>query len=123
MATLPPLPEDKLWDLINQHTEKFRPIEERLWEMIRIPPVRWQEHHYGGQTGGFWAVAVFGQQVIWYNEIEEGFNLSNFHRYGEIAEYWCDQLNLDDVVVRLTHALQTGGPAYVSRMGPPQSLE
>ena len=57
-------------------------------------PKKWQQHPYGDQGGGFWAVAILGRTVIWYNDIEEGFNVSAYSQYGEIGVYWCNQDSL-----------------------------
>ena len=49
-----------------------------LWNVIEVEPVKWRQHPYGDQGGGFWVVAVVGRTVIWYNDIEEGFNRSTY---------------------------------------------
>ncbi len=36
---------------------------------------------------GFWAVAILGNQVLWYNHVEQGFNVSLFSSYGCIDKY------------------------------------
>jgi hypothetical protein len=36
---------------------------------------------------GFWAVATMGDQVLWYNHVEQGFNVSLFSSYGCIDNY------------------------------------
>ena len=33
-------------------------------------------------------------ESIWYNDIEEGFNVSTFEEYGTIKELWCNQSEL-----------------------------
>jgi hypothetical protein len=67
--------------------------QRQFFEQIRIPPARWRQHPWGDEGGGFWAVAVFRGCVVWYNDIEEGFNVSSFETNGEIPrnEYWCQQ--------------------------------
>ena len=40
-------------------------------------------------------VAVVGQECVWYNDIEEGFNISRFEEFGRIADYWCNQTELE----------------------------
>lgn len=77
----------------------------RLWKLISIKPEKWQEKKYGEEGGGFWVVAIFGQRVMWYNDIEEGFNTSRYHQYGLIDEYWCDQLTLHEAIVTMMHNL------------------
>ncbi|WP_027386493.1 hypothetical protein [Chryseobacterium gregarium] len=60
-----------------------------FWESVKIKPVKWNEKEYGTEGGGFWIVAIFSGKVIWYNDIEEGFNISEFEKLGEISEYGC----------------------------------
>jgi hypothetical protein len=59
-------------------------------------PAKWCLASWGDQGGGFWAVAVHMNRVLWYNDIEDGFNVSRFEVHGEIArdEYWCNQGSL-----------------------------
>ncbi len=56
-------------------------------------PVKWQLHPWGDDGGGFWVVGVLGDRVVWFNDIEGGFNVSTFEREGEIPEdqYFCNQ--------------------------------
>jgi hypothetical protein len=53
--------------------------------------------------GGFWAVAVDDDRVLWYNDVEDGFNVSRFARRGEIPrdEYWCNQSSLRQMLPAL----------------------
>ena len=62
-----------------------------FWKTIKIVPEKWSEKEYGQEGGGFWVVAIFDDKVIWYNDIEEGFNISEFEKFGEIKEYCCEQ--------------------------------
>jgi hypothetical protein len=61
------------------------------WERIRIEPEKWRCSPWGDETGGFWAVAIDGARVLWFNDIEEGFNWSRYSTRGAIGEYLCDQ--------------------------------
>ncbi|RWW99989.1 hypothetical protein [Flavobacterium cerinum] len=62
-----------------------------FWEQIKIEPEKWQELLYGNDGGGFWVVAIFGEKVIWYNDIEEGFNISDYDTPNYILEYGTEQ--------------------------------
>jgi hypothetical protein len=57
-----------------------------------IAPQKWSQFPYGDEGGGFWAV-VFGSKVLWYNAIEDRFNVSHFAEPGRIPddEYWCEE--------------------------------
>lgn len=69
-----------------------------FWNLIKIKPSKWQETEYGDEGGGFWVVAILGNAVVYYNDIEEGFNVSTYQTYGHISEYWCEQSELDWIV-------------------------
>lgn len=65
----------------------------------RIEPERWSAVRWGA----FWAVALHSNRVLWYNDIEEGFNVSRFDSRGVIpsGEYWCDEDRLSWAIERL----------------------
>ena len=115
--SIPPLSETELMTLIKAGETLLAAKELRLWELIRIQPARWSGGEYGEETGGFWAVGVFGNQVLWYNEIEEGFNLSRFTAYGEIDELWCNQDELNWVIARLMRFVDEGKPETTLNRG------
>jgi hypothetical protein len=39
----------------------MNPVEERIWEVIKITPEKWQQRPYGDAGGGFWAVGLIGR--------------------------------------------------------------
>ena len=80
----------------------------RLWNGIEVEPVKWQQRPYGDQGGGFWVVNVVGRTVIWYNDIEEGFNRSTYTAPGVIDEYWCNQDELETAVQCIVNSIEDG---------------
>ena len=82
--------------------------QRRLWNVIEVEPVKWRQHPYGDQGGGFWVVAVVGRTVIWYNDIEEGFNRSTNTAAGVIDEYWCNQDELETAVQYVANSIEGG---------------
>ena len=78
-----------------------------FWNLIKIEPQKWQEKEYGEEGGGFWVVAIFGNEVIYYNDIEEGFNVSPYEIYGHIKEYWCNQSELNWTIIGLYERIKT----------------
>ena len=76
-----------------------------LWKFIKLSPQKWQNHPMGDEGMGFWVVAIFGRQVIWYNDIEDGFNISTYSIHGIIDEYWCSQLDLKSMLRSLYSSL------------------
>lgn len=92
-----------------------------FWHMIKIEPEKWQEEKYGAEGGGFWTVAIYGRSIILYNDIEEGFNISSYSKYGHIDEYCCNQDPLF-VAVRECFNLITFGGHISGRAGPPINI-
>jgi hypothetical protein len=72
-----------------------------LWKEISIRPEKWIEEQYGTFGGGFWVVAVYGNYATWYNDIEEGFNISSFSEYGKLDDYGAEQDELQWTINKL----------------------
>ena len=103
-----PITETALRERVAQGEARMSPPHRRLWDTIRIEPEKWQQHPYGDQGAGFWVVALIGRTVIWYNDIEEGFNRSRYTAYGTIDDYWCNQDELELTLQYLMNALEQG---------------
>jgi hypothetical protein len=93
---------------IEQARTRMTPAQQRLWEAIRISPQKWHQHPYGDPGNGFWVVGLIGQTVVWYNDIEDGFNRSRFSTFGTIDDYWCNNDELDVTLQYLLSALEHG---------------
>ncbi len=113
-----PITEQALRDRVAQGVARMSASQLGLWGAIRIDPERWSQRPYGDPGGGFWAVAVIGRTVIWYNDIEEGFNRSTYASYGEIAEYWCNQDELELTVEYLMNSIDRGTDLVLMRSKP-----
>jgi hypothetical protein len=83
-----------------------RPDCLRFWEYIKIQPEKWIEKTMGEDGGGFWVVGLIGKTAIYYNDIEEGYNLSSFSNYGEIDMYCAGQAELHDMVQSLYNEIE-----------------
>jgi hypothetical protein len=79
-----------------------------FWHFIRIEPEKWTEETMGMVGGGFWVVAIFGHKVLYYNDIEEGFNISPYHKYGVIDDYLPGQNLLHEIVGSLFASIKKG---------------
>src|ERR1017187_6934755 len=113
-----PIAENALQGRIAQGVARMNPELLRLWRAICISPEKWQQHPYGEQGAGFWVVALIGKTVIWYNDLEEGFNRSRYVTYGTIEDYWCNQDELELTVQWLMDALQRGTDLVLLRSKP-----
>lgn len=113
-----PITLERLYDRMIEGEQRLRGPEERLWDLVKIEPAKWQEPTYGRGGGGFWVVGLIGNSVIWFNDIEDGFKMSKWSSYGTIDEYWCNQDELDLCVTQLYNAIGKG--FRIVRAGPPQ---
>jgi hypothetical protein len=100
--------EAALRDRIAQGEARMSPSQRRLWEAIRVDPKKWKQHPYGDAGGGFWVVALVGPTVVWYNDLEEGFNRSRYSVYGQIDDYLCNQDELELTIEYLATSLEKG---------------
>lgn len=89
-----PMSEDGLLWLIAAAEAVMRPEVLAFWERVRVRPAKWALPPWGDAGGGFWVVAVVGEECVWYNDIEDGFNVSRFGAFGRIADYRCSQSEL-----------------------------
>ena len=103
-----PISEAALLDRISRGYARMPQSHQRLWDSVRIDPEKWEQHPYGDAGGGFWVVALMGRTVIWYNDLEDGFNRSLYSQYGFIDDYWCNHDDLDVTMQYLANALSGG---------------
>jgi hypothetical protein len=104
-----PITESEIRDKVIQAEARMNAEQSRLWSVMKIDPKKWEQTPYGTKGNGFWAVAIIGQSVVWFNDIEDGFNVSNYKKYGAIEEYWCNQDELEWTVQSLLNCIQSGG--------------
>jgi hypothetical protein len=103
-----PISRAALLDRIARGESQLSPRQRRLWHAVRIEPQKWQQLPYGTPGLGFWVVGLVGQTVIWYNDIEEGFNRSRYSTFGTIDDYWANQDELAVALEYVLTALDTG---------------
>ena len=101
--------------LVAQELKECPPQWRALYERAGIEPEKWQLPPWGDEGSGFWVVAIHEGRVLWYNDIEEGWNVSTFSRRGLIDGYWCNQDPLELALPQLA-----GEPGV--RLGPPQPI-
>lgn len=99
-----PLSRVELDDLIASGLEFMDDSVQEAWRAMRIEPQKWQCSPWGDEGGGFWVVAEQAGRVVWYNDIEDGFNTSSFTTRGRIDEYFCSQTTFAEFLLGLPEA-------------------
>lgn len=107
--TWTPITIEQVCDLILATEKELNGDLLNFWELIKIYPEKWNEDTYGKEGNGFWVVGLIGRKVIYYNDIEEGFNISDYKTYGTIDHYFCNQDKLIWTVGRLFELVKFGG--------------
>ena len=115
-----PISEEKVWDLIIAAEGRMSFAQQRLWNVIKVIPHKWSQEPWGNLGGGFWVVAVVGDSILWYNDIEDGFNISRYVAFGKIEEYWCNQDDLEHSVQQILALIESGSAPY--KCGPPMPV-
>ena len=103
-----PISKSALQARIAQGVARMTVAQLRVWRAIEVDLIKWQQHPYGDQGNGFWVVAVIGRTVIWYNDIEDGFNRSTYTAVGVIDEYFCNHDELETAVQYVASSLEAG---------------
>ena len=103
-----PISKSAIQARIAQGVARMTVEQLRVWRTIEIEPEKWKQHPYGDQGEGFWVVAIVGRTLIWYNDIEEGFNRSTYATFGVIDEYWGNNDELEVAVQGVASSLKDG---------------
>lgn len=119
--TWTPITIEEVYDLILTTEKELNGDLLNFWELIKIYPEKWDEDTYGKEENGFWVVGLVGRKVIYYNDIEGGFNISDYKTYGTIDKYFCNQDKLTWTVSRLFELIKFGKNIQ-GQGGPPMSM-
>ena len=120
--TWTPTTIEEINDLITSTEKELKGDVLNFWGLVKIYPEKWHEETYGREGNGFWTVALIGNKVIYYNDIEEGFNISDYKIYGTIDNYFCNQDKLVWTIQRLLDMIKLGGQVQ-GQVGPPMNME
>ena len=93
-----PITLEELYLEILKGVNKMTAEQLLFWQQIRITPEKWVEHTMGHEGGGFWVIAQYNHKILYYNDIEEGFNCSTFVQKGIIDYYATAQNELQWVL-------------------------
>jgi hypothetical protein len=119
MDTWSPITAQELQSLIDAQLGECSPEQRTIFERYRVPlrPVPLERY---GHLESVFVVAQRGGEVMYYEDVEDGFNFSHLTSEGLVAEHWCNQDELKYAVIRW----QDGGSQQNSALirGPAQPL-
>lgn len=95
-----PIPLDELKQIVDKQLATCDRNERALFEAHRVPPFQIPIRRFGRIEDVF-AVARFGARVLYYEDVEEGFELSTPDEHGTIPEQGCNQFELPMVLKQL----------------------
>jgi hypothetical protein len=85
--------------------------ERAFWYFVRIEPEKWVDLAYDAETVEFYVIALFGHKVIYYNDIEEGFNIAEFKEYGRLeGDGGANQNDFGEYISHLFTFISSGKP-------------
>lgn len=119
--TWTPITIEEIYDMILATERDLNGELLNFWELIKIYPEKWNEETYGKEGNGFWVVGLIGRRVIYFNDIEEGFNISDYKTYGTIDNYFCNQDKLAWAIQKLFDLIKFGGHVQ-GQAGPPMNI-
>ncbi|MGO4710442.1 hypothetical protein AB4Y90_15340 [Chryseobacterium sp. 2TAF14] len=97
--TWEPITSEELFLEISKGEKEMSAEHLKFWNEIKFKPTKWIEQEF--EDEGFWAVAKYKNLVIYYNDVEEGFNISEFEKEGCIKEYGSEQDELHHALIKL----------------------
>lgn len=79
---------EKMSSILAEQLLECEPTERVLFDSISVPPERVA---FADSIEDAFVVARRGEEVIYYEEVEDGFNTSRLDVDGRIAEHWYNQ--------------------------------
>ena len=111
MDTWKAITKDELEALIELQLNDCSIDQKKAFEKYRVPLRPASIVRYG-MTEQVFIVAQNGDEVMYYEDVEDGFNFSPLDSEGQIAQHWC---NKDEIKFALWHWM---GKPHAFRMGP-----
>jgi hypothetical protein len=73
-----PLTREELKSTIERELADCSDEQRAYFKTVTFEPMKWSQSPYGDEGEAFWAIAADENRVLWYNDIEDGFNVSTF---------------------------------------------
>ena len=114
MTTWTPISLDELEALIQVELNECSDELRGVFTKFRVPAYLAPLERYG-KLGEVFVVARRGDEVLYYEDVEEGFNFSPVDLNGRVLEHWCNQ---DELRFALVHWLSAPEEDARARLGP-----
>ena len=99
MNTWRPIRIDELESLVETELGECSNELRKVFNQYRVPFHHAPLERYGLMEQVF-IVAKRDDEVMYYEDVEEGFNFSPINSDGRILEHWCNQYELRDALIR-----------------------
>jgi hypothetical protein len=93
LSTWKPIDRAEFEELLRDELAQCLPEERALFERCRIAVER-RPFAKNDYLDSAFVVALHDDEILYYNDIEDGFNTSPVGPDGAILEYWCNQDSL-----------------------------
>jgi hypothetical protein len=93
MDSWKPVTRDQLEDLAEKELAECTPEQRRVFERYKVP-LRHAPIERNGKIEQVFVVAQKVNEVMYYEDVEEGFNFSSLDSEGHILQHWCNQHEL-----------------------------
>jgi hypothetical protein len=110
-----PIEKDELEQIIREDLAACTPEQQAVFEQYRVPLRRAPIERYGKLEHVF-IVAQRDDEVMYFEDIDEGFNFSPIDADGKILQHWCNQ---DELTYALWHWM---GRPQEYRLGPAEPV-
>ena len=101
MNSWQPITVIQLEELVANQLAICTPEHQKIFEAIRVPFYQVPIHRLGKIENVF-VVAAFANLVLYYEDIEEGFEIQELSEGGEILNQGCNQYDLHNVLVQIS---------------------
>jgi len=85
-----PTTKEEIEKLIETQLNECTSAQKEIFEKYRVPPFQAPIIRYNKLEQVF-VVAKFNNEVMYYEDVEDGFNFSHLDKEGKIIKHWCNQ--------------------------------
>lgn len=99
LDTWRPITADEMQSLIDEPLKDCTPEQREIFDRYRVALRPTPLERYG-QLETVFVVAQRGNEVMYYEDVEDGFNFSPLTADGRVAQHWCNQDELKYALIR-----------------------